>query len=234
MKSAAVRSVLVLVIVAVPALAWTSPRAVICLASSFVGEKISEDGSIRASKSIGNTDSILFSEYVAGGRTRIENKLWATKSFPKILFLDGEKVFGLFDYNKYGSSIALPYKTCLLIGPEGTNVDIVSHELVHADIAEMLGYWNNLHFPAWLNEGVAMQVDTRKRYDSHVLSGIDPRYVTSKNGNEFYTGDVNDVVRNYAAAKYLVREWIEVNGVDRLLSKLLSKKPDYLLFPEES
>ena len=222
-----------LMVLAVPAAAWASPRTAICVASSWVGEAISEDGSVRAVESVtraGATDTEL-NGYVAAGRSRIEETLWSIRSAPEILFLDGEKVFGLFDYNRHGSAVALPGKTCLLIGPEGTNVDVVAHEMVHADLAGLLGYRRTLGVPAWIHEGIAMQVDWRERYGARVLDGIDPRDVMSRRGGDFYVGEVDGVVRNYASARHLFDEWIAAHGVDRLLSNLRSGDLDVFRFP---
>lgn len=222
----AVRIFGILVVFAIPVLAWASPHNAICMASKFVGNEISSGGNVQVSKSATQSDINKLNDYVMLGRERIKTVLWDQSSTPEILFLNGEKVFGLLEYNNYGSSISLPHKTCLLIGPKGLNIDVISHELVHADIAMMLGFWKNLNLPAWINEGIAMQVDMRKRYDISTLDGADVKYVTSKNGREFYKDDVDQVVRNYAAARHLFSEWIDANDVDRLSTELLLNNYD--------
>ena len=228
MKKQLLRVCLILVALALPALAWAQPSTAICIASSLVGNNISNDGSVRASSSIRYADANLLNEYIEKGRSRIKKKLWSIESKPKILFLDGEKVFGIFDYNKYGSAIALPNKTCMLIGPKGANVDVISHELAHADIAQMLGYLKFYKLPTWINEGVAMQVDTRKQYNSEILKGMDARYVSKIDGSDFYSNETSDAVMNYAASKYLVSKWIEKNGADNLLTDVRTGKIDAL------
>ena len=228
MKKKLLRICLILVVLALPALAWAQPTRTICIASSLVGNNISNDESVRASSSIRYADPDLLNEYIEKGRNRIKEKLWSIESTPEIIFLDGEKVFGLFDYNQYGSTIVLPNKTCVLIGPKGANVDVISHELAHADIAKMLGYLKFYQLPIWINEGVVMQVDTRKRYNSEILKGVDARYVTEINGSDFYDDETSDAVMNYAASKYLLSKWIEKNGADNLLTDVRTGKIDAL------
>lgn len=228
MKKKLLRVFSILVVLSIPVFAWAQPSAAICLASSFVGEKVSSDGNFRVSSTMKNVNANRLNQIVEDGRSRIVETLWDVESDPYILFLDGEKVFGILDYNKYGSAITLPNKTCLLIGPKGANKDVVSHELVHADIAQMIGYRKYLALPAWINEGVAMQVDNRKRYHSGILYDTDPRYVTMINGSDFYNAEVADAVKNYAAAKHVIRRWIEKNGLENLLPIVQSGKVDSL------
>ncbi len=228
LKKKLLRIFSILVVLSIPVFTWAQPSAAICLASSFVGDKIASNGYVRVSGKINNLDINRLIQIVKEGRGRIVETLWDVESGPNILFLDGEKVFGILDYNKYGSAITLPNKTCLLIGPKGANIDVVSHELVHADIAQMLGYRKYLALPAWINEGIAMQVDMRKRYHSEILNDIDPRYVTMINGSEFYNTEVTDAVKNYAAARHVVRRWIEKNGVENILTIVQSGKVDNL------
>lgn len=211
---------LLLIVIALPLFARASPGTAICLASSLVGEKIPGAHSIRASASYTETQILTLSKLVDNAVQRVDEQLWQTVANPEILFLDGNKVFGLLDYNNYGSAYTLPHKTCLLIGTQGTNIDVLAHEYVHADIAARLGYWRYFFLPKWLNEGVAMQVDARKRYDPAALNGDDPTYVKSKNGSEFYRGGSEQVVKNYTAAKSIVKSWIEKNGEDVLLNLL--------------
>jgi hypothetical protein len=219
MKKNVIRYVVALGLFIPPAIAYASPGTAICLASSLVGEPLQNDSRIRTSGTFEPAELDQFSNYVVQGRSRIEKHLWESKSSPTVLFLDGKKVFGLLNYNQHGSALTLPTKTCLLIGPKGANVDVVAHELVHADIAGTLGYWNYLSFPAWINEGIAMQVDYRKQYNFADFDGVDSRYIESHTGRDFYQGEVR---QNYATAKHLIAQWINVHGADQLLPNLHS------------
>ncbi len=215
-----IKIALFLTFIALPVVAWASPGTSICLASSLVGKKVPSAVSLRASNSFSQQQVLALAKMVDIALLRVEEQLWQTDADPEILFLDGSKVFGLFGYNNYGSSHTLPHKTCLLIGTKGTNIDVIAHEFVHADIANRLGYWQNLWFPSWLNEGIAMQVDTRNRYDASALNGVDPDYVKAITGSQFYRGEVEQVVKNYAASKSVIKSWIEKNGVPPLLKLL--------------
>jgi len=81
----------------------------------------------------------LFVGHIEKSRNRVNKTLRAVNSDPDILSLDGENMCGLLAYNQFGSTNTLPIKTCLLIGPEGENRDVIARKLVHADITEHLG-----------------------------------------------------------------------------------------------
>ena len=203
--------VLSLLIAAIPLAAWASPQTTICLTESLVTNRVA--GSEQA---------------LNDAKARVEQLLWKSTASPQILFLDDKPVFGLLNYNNYGSSISLPHKTCLLIGSKGANVDVIAHELVHAEIAHQIGYWEYFWLPRWLDEGIAMQVDFRERYNAFALDRRDPRYVMAKTGSEFYKGPMTTVVQNCAAAKALVKAWLDKKGVPRLYEQLLNQRTELI------
>ena len=99
----------------------------------------------------------------------------------------------------------------LAIGQQGQNVDVVAHELMHAEIAERVGFWNRAtKLPVWFDEGLAMQVDFRHRYN--LKAPINTAYVkTLFSGREFFVADSNDLTQPYAAAKSEVNAWLSRN-----------------------
>lgn len=52
----------------------------------------------------------------------------------------------------------------IVLGPGGTNPDVIAHELSHAELARRIGVMGRLKIPAWFDEGLAMQVGYRPQY----------------------------------------------------------------------
>jgi len=160
----------------------------------------------------GNIQSDVHAKLLQKAQSRIESTFGSLRSQPTVYFFDQKKHFWPLKLNQFGSTSFLGYKTCVAIGPQGQNVDVVAHELMHAEIAERVGFWNRAtKIPVWFDEGLAMQVDFRKRYD--LQAPINTKYVTELfSGKEFFVADSIDLTRNYAAAKSEVNAWLLRNN----------------------
>jgi len=207
--------IVALIFIATPVLVLSMPSAAICVASSLVGTRYAQFEGIISSADIPLDVAKEFYATTQKARERIKQDVWSQASNPEIILLNAKKVFGVLPYNPYGSTFVLPHKTCILIGPKGNNVDVVAHEMVHADIAEQIGYFKFLTFPTWINEGIAMQVDRRERYNATAIIG-EAQQVKSINDSSFYKGDTRQLVSNYAASKLVLKQWIDKHGVDAL------------------
>jgi len=156
-------------------------------------------------------------------RTRIESTFGAIRSRPQIYFFDQQGKYSPLKLNSYGSTSFLGYKTCIAIGPDGQNINVIAHELMHAEIEERAGFWGRLtRIPVWFDEGLAMQVDYRDRYN--LKPNENTEYVTKLNSSrQFFESDSIALTRNYAAAKSEVRSWLSRNtriGIYENLSKI--------------
>ncbi|MDZ7823818.1 MAG: hypothetical protein U5K75_07090 [Ahrensia sp.] len=99
----------------------------------------------------------------------VENYLGSYNATPRILFCTREdgaclKLFG--DKGTIGISWG---KALVRLNPEGLNTTIMTHELLHTELALRMGQfgmWNNV-IPKWFNEGLATYVsgDDRFAYD---------------------------------------------------------------------
>jgi len=109
-----------------------------------------------------------------------------------------------------------------MIGPNGQNVDVVAHELIHVEIHHRVGWLQRwLQVPAWFDEGVAMQVDYRSRYELPAEAIPNAAGVRELNTfSEFFSGDEKKVVSNYARAKYVVASWLTRIGEKSLYQRL--------------
>lgn len=67
--------------------------------------------------------------------------------------------------NEIGAMNRMSWCSCIIIGPEGQNVDEIAHELLHAEIQKRVGLWRLLsEVPVWFEEGAALTLDNRESF----------------------------------------------------------------------
>ena len=155
---------------------------------------------------------------------RIEAKFGLMQSEPVIVFFEKQDSFWLLQLNEYGSASFLGPKTCVIIGPKGQNVDVVAHELMHAETKHRVGYWRRwIELPIWFDEGLAMQVDHRERYN--LPKDAKTSYVRKLHSvSEFSVPDRDLLTNHYASAKSEVALWVSKVGTDSVYIHLNSIK----------
>ncbi len=103
-----------------------------------------------------------------------------------------------------------PWGNYLILNQKQPSVDVTAHELVHAEIAERLGYTARYwRFSTWFDEGVALQVDYRSHYmfDCASFDKSEIRRVKElDNPSQFWSTDKDQNIKNYQAAKAAVCE----------------------------
>jgi len=107
--------------------------------------------------------------------------------------------------NETASMHRLPWGSCVIIGPEGLNVDVIAHEWLHAEIQHRLGFWNFLkEMPVWFDEGAALTLDYREPFIPGNIELSDQKINEIQhrvNGQDFFSGDIRE---NYQAARMAV------------------------------
>ena len=111
-------------------------------------------------------------------------------------------------------------RVCVFIGPKGRSVDVVAHELVHAEVFERVGPWARAtQLPVWFDEGLAMQVDYREAYD--LSENFDTSFVrTLASPADFYTAGEDALTMNYGSAKVEVARWVAGVGARSVFAQL--------------
>jgi hypothetical protein len=144
-------------------------------------------------------------------RQRIAGSFGEPNADPVILFWQ-DGLLARLALNRTGSSLFLGPRACVFIGPDGRNVDVVAHELMHAEVFQRIGPWARLfRLPAWLDEGIAMQVDGRSGYQLPAGEPSDfVRQLTTP--AQFFVAGDKALTRNYAAAKSQVAMWLAKSG----------------------
>jgi hypothetical protein len=202
---------------------------VYCAALPLSGYVQLPDGSF-ASPVRSTAERAALSELTVAARARIAETYGPHRADPRIVFFEPSRLSAALGLNGTGSTSFIPGGACVLIGPAGRNVDVVAHELMHAEILDRAGYWARLwQLPVWLDEGLAMQVDRREHYawtgqneagGSAFVRGLD-------SARQFFSTDADQLTRNYAAAKRETCDWLQQqpDGVYPLLQQLRNGEP---------
>ncbi|MBE5960881.1 MAG: hypothetical protein E7256_05775 [Lachnospiraceae bacterium] len=115
------------------------------------------------------------------------------------------------------------------LSSEWLNVDIMAHEMTHAETHARLYQGRFIYkqlLPIWFDEGLAMQNDYREQYSYETWLTITnqgndvPGVDTYDTSEKFYAGETEDRRKRYCLAGQEVRNWIEENGKDSLITML--------------
>jgi hypothetical protein len=156
-----------------------------------------------------NSSAAQKSEYKAlirEARERIRHTFGEPEADPTVVFFDDPRAFAPLFLNEVGQAPGIGNRVCLIIGPRGQNIDVVSHELMHSELLHRVGAWKMFReIPAWFDEGAAMQVDFRKRFMMPPERLADTSYVRKlKSYDAFFSGKYS-----YPAARREVMELLD-------------------------
>ena len=123
-----------------------------------------------------------------------------------------------------GTAFISPLRTEVVLNLAHFSIDVTAHELVHAELAQRLGFWTRtVKLPVWFDEGVAVQLDRRAPYaiDCGAVGGQRIRAVRQLTTvRRFRHGDRGQIVRNYQAAKCAAAEVLERHPPGTLYASL--------------
>ena len=159
-------------------------------------------------------------------KERIRNKYGSFTAFPIIVITGSTKnarKYGLGNFP--GKAFAAPWEQYVVVNSQSHDVNLLAHELMHAQMREVLGYWAyQTKIPTCFDEGVAMQVDYRERYKVDYKS-FSPqemdRVKMLDSPSIFWTDSKEQDIRNYRAAKAAVQEILSIYSPKSLYSMLL-------------
>lgn len=180
------------------------------------------DGTLVESRSSDPDQPAKVQRLLLKAKDRIGELFGEPQSTPILVFFNSSTSFWPLKLNEYGSTQFIGTRTCVLIGPKGQNVDIVAHELMHAEIADRIGIWARFtELPTWLDEGLAMQVDFRSEYNIAEGANFETKSVRAlTSARDFFVSDSEQLTNNYASAKAEVALWIERVGHPSVYAQL--------------
>lgn len=169
---------------------------------------------------------------ITAASIRVADFWGAQKANPKFIYCDTDD-----DFKKYGNDRKDPATTQYKMGPyviisnEGLDLDIIAHELSHAELYARTGFFKVMFkIPRWFDEGLAMQNDYRNYYSEDTLKVRSDNFrnlpdVTKFNsGGAFYEGSPAQVKLNYLMAKHVVKNWYSKEKLAVLIARLNSGK----------
>jgi len=147
------------------------------------------------------------------------------ESSPTIIISDNEETIARLGGDRDTTTMVLFRAYCYIsVSKEYLNVDIVAHELTHAELHTKLykGKLPKTLIPTWFDEGIATQNDDRKQYSEETwikktdngsnIIELDEMDTAS----EFYERDAENRKFCYMISRHEVKSWIEKNGMDKL------------------
>lgn len=161
-------------------------------------------------------------------------EFWGQKKCnPKFIYCKSEE-----DFQKYGSPYQVPalahlkFGSNIVISNEGVDLDILAHEISHAEFYERIGFYNfSFKIPRWFDEGLAMQNDCRNYYSEDTLKVKSNNYKNlpdvkkHKSGKQFNEeGSHEQIMLNYMTAKHEVKNWYTKEKLDKLIKEINSGK----------
>lgn len=176
----------------------------------------------------GNKDELI--TLISDAKKRDTDFWRELQSNPVIIFCDNKKLLSRLGGDHDTLTVFFPAKQSYIsISHEYCNIDILAHEMTHAELHCRLSAKALDKIPSWFDEGLAVQNDYREQY------GLDAWIKQTDNGknavtledmdepSEFYAGTADDRRFRYLNAKHEVSEWMEVHkqqGLLELLDKL--------------
>ena len=168
---------------------------------------------------------------ITEARERVEGFFGEVSSNPVIIICDDEHALKKMGGATTAMSIAIfRVHSYILISPQWLNVDILAHEISHAEVFNIV-YNGKIRkpdlIPTWFDEGVALLNDYREEYgeeawikatnngqDTISLDDIDTP-------DKFFTIEDSEKLKlHYIVSGHEVRNWIEKNGIEALFDLL--------------
>ena len=150
-----------------------------------------------------------------GARQRVARMYGALRAQPRIVIADA-RTFPRFAAGTTGATHYLATGgSVTVLGPPGHNVDVIAHELAHAELLARVGFaaitWC---VPTWFDEGLAVQFDDRPVlaeavYAERSRSGwLMPPLAQLDTHAKFFAGTRDEVRFHYAGARVAVGRWL--------------------------
>jgi hypothetical protein len=189
------------------------------LTASTVGwSEFDRDGSIYFAPALSQAQRAEFRASLAVATERVAEFYGPLRGKPTIIVTD-EATAGRFTDVSTGITHYQPTGAMIVLGPKGRSVDVLAHELAHAELFVRVGYralaWC---VPTWFDEGLAVQFDERPWYSPEAFeqrrrSGWRmPALEELASKDTFFDGSRDEVRFRYAGARIILHQWVDAMG----------------------
>lgn len=157
-------------------------------------------------------------------KERVAGTFGSFNAEPVIIICNGSatgKKYGL--KNKTGITQKTIIGSYIVLGEDGTNVDVIAHELTHCELAGRLSGIKGLKVPIWFDDGLATQVDNRPQYSERewlrkTENGTKLiRMSELDSPKQFYVSDLETRRLHYTLAKHELSRWLDIVHQEGLL-----------------
>ena len=206
-----------LVLLLVPILAYIAfPKGIRCLIVQYSSqfELFQQDVYVSIDTPESVRDSL--SKYLAKAEER-NKKFWRGKEGrAKIIYTHTSALHATYGIASTPATVFYtPFRAIMVVGSDGVNLDVLSHELCHAELYHRLGWWRKqTKIPTWFDEGLAMQLDYRPEYnETAYVTLLDtlsffPDIKTKATPQLFWEGGIEASKQHYILARHEVRRWL--------------------------
>lgn len=117
------------------------------------------------------------------------------------------------------SSGFMEYPTVIVTGPVARTANILTHELVHAEMKAWIPYDS---LPTWFNEGVATLIADEPKCDAYPASSeLDMRKLDTKKKWQASVHEPSQILPTYCRARHQVAAWASSLGSDQGIASAL-------------
>ncbi|MEL6925125.1 MAG: hypothetical protein AAFO94_13845 [Bacteroidota bacterium] len=186
------------------------------------------DGTLYVSKDTPSATRDSLVMYLAKAEERNKQFWQGKEGKPKIIYVHTPEQHARYAWPQAPASVFYtPFQCIMIIGPEGIDLDVMSHELCHTELYHRLGWWRReWQIPTWFDEGLAMQLDYRKEYNEaayvDLLSRLDyfPDIKTKRTPKAFWETGLVDSRQHYILARHEVGQWLHTHQRTGLLNMI--------------
>lgn len=212
----------VTVLIAAGGFAVAAPAGAACVVMGLAPLSLLPDGSLAdAGLSSVEREAALSDRQQA--ITRIAATFGAPRARPVIVHVSRPDALWPFTFNSFGSTSFVPGRACIVIGPDGRGVDVLAHELVHAEVFDRVGWWRRLTaVPTWFDEGSGMQVDYRAAFDlpKAQSAATTAAIQSSDTTKKFFGVPPQQLMQHYSHSKVQVAAWLNRVGQKTFYDRL--------------
>ena len=182
-------------------------------------EKISDNVYVNRDYS-GSRDEIISFIDEAKSRVALFFGSLTCRDHTVIIICDDDKLLAKLGGDHDTQTVLFPAKKSYIsVSTEYLNVDVLAHELTHAELKERLSEKALRKIPTWFDEGIALQNDYREQYEpaawaEQTNNGKNiAAHEDMDTAAEFYSGTKEDRRFRYLNAKHDVAEWLKTHGL---------------------